>query len=152
MRRIVGCVSVLILSLAVILPFSYCDTIKLDELIGEYSHATDIQRAQLAKHYIYQQMLVSSVIKDVQDWDVFNEATDKGKHYYRVTTEPLKTSEGTPYEIVIFYKDKNKVKDMNKGDKIELEATFLKILDQRLFFSAWFYGEEITPEEKEMFK
>jgi len=91
-------------------------------------------------------------VKNVEEWKTFDEKTDTGEHYYKITTEPKKTADGIPYEILVFYKDKAKVRDINKGEEIKVEGRFLKILNQRLILSVWIYGEELTAADKEKFK
>jgi len=139
------------LFIAMTAPCSYCETITIDELVNQFSHATDVQKAQLEKHYRYEKLNVDGIIKNVEPWDTFDEKTDVGRHYFKVVTEPKKTADGIPYEILVFYKNRDKVKALDKGQEIRLESAYLKIIDQRLIYSVWVYAEDLTPEVKEAF-
>lgn len=151
MNKIFTGILAAILFTAVSASFSYCETITIDELVNQFSHATDVQKSQLDKHYKYEKINVSGTIKNVEPWNTFDERTDVGRHYFKVIMEPRKTADGIPYEILVFYKDKDKVKALDKGQELQLEGTYLKIIDQRLIYSVWVYAEELSAEVKQAF-
>lgn len=132
--------------------FSYCQMIKVDDLVGQYSKATDVQRPQIRDMYKYKTMEVSGIIKDILDWDTFDERTDTAGRYYRVLIIPQRTRDGIFYEVSIFYKDKSKVEPLAKGQDIKVSGTFMKIIDETGSFAVWVYAGELTPEDKMMFQ
>ena len=130
--------------------FSYCEDIAIENLVSQYSHATDLQRTQLDKHFKYGKVRVSGAVQNVEPWNTFSEAKDLSASYYKVTTARKTAADGTPYEIIIFYKNKESVISLNRGEQIDIECTFIKVLDQRLIFSVWMFAEELTDLDKEM--
>ncbi|MBI4708065.1 MAG: hypothetical protein HY761_09100 [Candidatus Omnitrophica bacterium] len=131
--------------------FSFCQTMNVDDLIGQYSKATEIERGQIEDTYRYKEISSNVTIKDVIDWATFDERTDKGEHFYKVVTEPQMSKAGIPYGILIFFKDKNKVEQFVKGQKIETTGSLIKIVDEVGSFSVWLYAGGLTPEDKIMF-
>lgn len=152
MRIMMRCVMAAMVLTALAAPYACGETVTIDELVAQYKHATDVQRTQLDKHFKHATLAVNGMVKNVEPWNVFDERTDTGANYYQVVTEARKTTDGTPYEILVFYKDQAKVRDLNKGQAIQLDGTFLKIIDQRLIYSVWVYGEELGAAEKEIFR
>ncbi|MDD5634940.1 MAG: hypothetical protein PHW46_06665, partial [Candidatus Omnitrophica bacterium] len=75
-----------ILFLTAAVPFCYCESITVDELIAQYSQATDIQRAQIESTYKYKTISVSGVIENVENWDIYDERNETKGRYYKVTT------------------------------------------------------------------
>jgi len=129
---------------------SYCEAAGLDEIVGQYNSATEVQRPQVEGQYRYKQVPVDGMIKDVLGWDEFDERTDRGGQYYKVVTLPKVTSGGVMYDIQIFYKDKASVKPLSKGQVIELEATLLKIVDNIGSYTVWVFGDKLSDEDKAM--
>lgn len=52
--------------------------------------------------------------------------------------------------MLVFYKDKARIESLNKGQKIEVSGSFIKIFDQIGLFSVWIYADNLTPEDKVM--
>lgn len=130
--------------------FCYCETVEIDDLIEKYSGATELTRVQIENTYKNKTISVGGTIKDVVDWDTFDERTDTKAHYYKVIIDPRTSRSGIIYETLIFYKDKAKVEAFNKGQNIEIRGIFVRIIDEVGSFSVWVYGDELTPEDKVM--
>ncbi len=151
MRRIAKTIFIAV-SFLMLTTFSYCEMISVDELVGQYSNATEIQRQQIEAKCKYNAMAVSGVIKDVVDWNTFDERTETTGHYYKVITETQTAKTGISYEISILYKDKSKVVPLIKGQEIKAEGTLIKIINEASLISIWVYMDELTPEDKVMFE
>lgn len=151
MRRIAKTIFIAV-SFLMLTTFSYCEMISVDELIGQYSNATEIQRQQIEAECKYNTIAVSGVIKDVVDWNTFDERTETTGHYYKVITETQTAKTGISYEISILYKDKSKVVSLIKGQEIKAEGTLIKIINEVSLISIWVYMDELTPEDKVMFE
>ena len=50
------------------------------------------------------------------------------------------------------YKDKEKLKDISKGETISKDGTIINIVDERLQISVWLYEDELTAKDRELFK
>lgn len=149
-RMIKGIIAILFLIAAA--SFSYCEEISIEDLVSQYRHATDIQKAQLADHFRYSKMYASGAVQNVESWNAFDENKVKSVYYYRVTTMPQTAEDGTQYEINVLFKDEDQAKLIDKGQEIHVEGTFLKIIDERLIVSVWILSGEMTDLDKEMLK
>ena len=138
------------LFLTLIARYFYSAVPTAPQLVGEYKHATNLQRKQLDKHYKYAPASVEGTVKNVEDWNCFDERTDKKALYYRVVTTPQTTPEGAQYQVYVIYKDMNKAKKINEGQKINMEGALLRVVDEKIQFSVWVYADELTPEDKVM--
>lgn len=151
MRRTVIIIFVSALYLICAASHSYCETVNIDELIGQYSEATGVQRPGIENAYRYKDIKLSGIVKDVRDWNTFDERTDTSALYYRVVTEQQATMGGVNYEALIFYKDKASVEPLSKGQKIEAGGALLKIVDEVGSFSVWVFAGSPSDEDKVMF-
>ncbi|MCX5678697.1 MAG: hypothetical protein NTY76_06275 [Candidatus Omnitrophica bacterium] len=152
MRRAIKSIFAAVLFLTLASSFSYCETISVDELVTRYVNATEVQRQQIESEYRYKTISVSGTIKDVIDWNTFDEKTDTAGHYYKVITESKTAKAGISYEISILYKDKAKVEPLSKGQEIKTDGTFIKIINEINLLSILVYTDELTPEDKVMFE
>jgi hypothetical protein len=152
MKQIIKSIFAAVIFLTLTASFSYCETISVDDLVARYIGATEVQRQQIESEYRYKAISVSGVIKDVVDWNTFDEKTDTPGHYYKVITEPKTAKAGISYEISILYKDKAKVEPLSKGQEIKTDGTFIKIINEINLLSILIYTEELTPEDKVMFE
>lgn len=144
---------IIILSMVLIMSMPYvCEAIDVEELVDQYGKLTDLQKTDYVNKYKNEPVSFSAVVSDVKPSDTFDERTDTSQHYYKILTDVRTTKAGNPYDVVVFYKDVNNVKDINKGQKIEKEGRLLTIIDQRLDLSIWLYEESLTQEEKAVFK
>jgi len=147
MIKIYKIVSIIIIALAAC-SFAYCETVTMEELVDQYSHATDIQKAELEKHFMGSKIAGSGTVENVGEYDFFDVTNDTGGKYYKVLALQQETLNKVPYQIIFLYKDKDNVKDISRGQKIEKEANIVKILDERLQISVWLYDGELTQKEK----
>lgn len=130
--------------------FSYCETVNVDDLVGQYNSATGAQRLQVENAYKYKTVSVVGTVRNVKDWETFDERTDTTGLYYKVITETQMTGGGISYQLMIFYKDKNKADALDKGQAINTSGAFVKIIDEIGIFSVWVYADELTAEDKVM--
>ena len=151
MTRIYKIIPMIIIALAVC-SFGYCETVNMEELVDQYSHATDLQKTELEKHFMGSRIAGSGVVENAGEYDFFDITDDTGGKYYKVLTVQQETMNKVPYQVVFLYKDKDSVKDISKGQKIEKEGNIVKIIDERLQISVWLYDGELTQKEKELFK
>ena len=126
--------------------------IEVEQFVDQFNKQTDLQKNQFANDCKNESISVSGIVNDVKEVNTFDETSETSKRYYKVITDVQNTKQGNPYEVVLIYKDFDKVKDVNKGQKIEKEGKVLMIIDQRLYLSIWVYEEDLTPEEKAAFK
>lgn len=152
MRQVIKSIFMAALFLILTPSFSYCETISVDDLVARYINATEVQRRQIEAEYRYNTITASGIIKDVIDWNTFDEKTGTSGHYYKVITEPQAAKAGISYEISILYKDKAKVESFSKGQEIKIDGTFIKIINEIDLLSILVYTDELTPEDKVMFE
>jgi hypothetical protein len=120
-------------------------------LVDQFKKATDLQQQSLITDAKDKNISSKGVVKNAEEYRTFNLNTDTGAQYYRVITETQTTPSGNPYIVSFFYKDKDEVEDVNKGQAIEKTGALLKIFDERLWVSVWIYAGKIGPEEELMF-
>jgi hypothetical protein len=132
--------------------FSYCAsaTLDIDELVDRYGAATGVQRPKIEGANRYKVIAAIAVIKDVLDWNTFDKASSRPGRYYKVVTEQQATKAGTLYRVIIYYKDEAKVKNLVKGQRINIDGTFVKINDDIGSFSVWVFADKLTAEDKVM--
>lgn len=131
---------------------SLAQDIGITELVDKYSKDTDIQRAAITGEYLGKNITVSGTVADVRNEDTFDIVNDVKRYYYKVITEPENTPAGNSYRAILIYKDKAKVENINKGQKITFGGNIIKVLDERLYLSVWLSADDLTPAEKELFK
>jgi hypothetical protein len=144
-----------ILTIAIILslvPCSYCANISITELVDQYQHATDLQKRELEKTFIGKTISASGAVENVGEYNFFDINTDTGESYYRVITRQQETAAKTPYQVIFMYKDKEKLKNLSKGEAMNKEGVIINIVDERLQISVWIYEDELTAKDRELFK
>ena len=151
MKRIFG---IILIALAMIsIPaIAYCENVNIAEFVDNYKHATDIQRQELENNFIGRRASGSGTVENVGEYDFFDISNDTSGKYYKVLTEQRETANKIPYQIIFLYKDKDKVRDINRGEQIEREGNITKIVDERLQIAVWIYDGELTQREKDLFK
>ena len=132
--------------------FSYCADVNIGELVDQYKHATDLQRQELEKNFIGNKISVSGTVENVGQYDFFDVSNDTGGIYYKVLLQQETTQNKVPYQVVLLYKDKESVKDINRGQAMEKEGNIVKIVDERLQIAVWIYNGELTDRERQLFK
>ena len=140
---------VIILSIASI---GYCADVNIGELVDQYKHATDLQRQELEKNFIGKKISASGTVENVGQYDFFDVSNDTGGIYYKVLLQQETTQNKVPYQVVLLYKDKESVKDINRGQIMEKEGNIVKIVDERLQIAVWIYNGEFTDRERQLFK
>lgn len=130
----------------------YCADVNIAELVDQYKHATDLQRQELEKNFIGKRTTGSGTIENVGEYDFFDIINDTGGKYYKVLTLQKETANKVPYQIVFLFKDKDRVRDMNRGEMIEKEGSIMKVVDERLQIAVWVYEGELTSRERDLFK
>jgi len=148
MRKII-LVAAIIMSVAT---YSYCASIKIDELADQYQHATDVQKKELEKNFLGKKITGRGIVDNVSEYNFFDINTDTGENYYRVITRQQETVGKTPYEVIFMYKDKDKVNNISRGENLEKEGTLINIVDERLQIAVWIYEDELTQKDKELFQ
>jgi len=145
----------LILTIAMVLgmaSYSYGASISIGELVDQYQHATDLQKRELEKNFIGKTISAGGTVENVAEYNFFDINTDTGQTYYRVITRQQETAAKTPYQVVFMYKDKEKLKDLSKGEAISKEGIMINIVDERLQISVWIYEDALTSRDRELFK
>jgi hypothetical protein len=148
MRKIIS-LAVIILS---IVSIGYCADINIGEVVDQYKHATDLQRQELEKSFIGKKISTGGVVENAGEYDFFDISNDTGGKYYKVLLKQQETANKVPYQVVFLYKDRNSVKDINRGQTLEKEGNIVKIVDERLQIAVWIYNGELTDRERELFK
>ncbi|MDP3729939.1 MAG: hypothetical protein Q8R14_00225 [Candidatus Omnitrophota bacterium] len=145
-----------IISLAVIVlliaSIGYSADANIGELVDQYKHATDLQRQDLEKNFIGKKISASGTVENVGRYDFFDISNDTGGVYYKVLLQQQITQNKVPYQVVLLYKDKDSVRDIDRGQEMEKEGNIVKIVDERLQIAVWIYNGELTDRERELFK
>lgn len=148
MMKIIS-LAVIILSIA---SFGYCADANIGDLVDQYKHATDLQRQELEKSFVGKEISVSGTVENVGQYDFFDISNDTGGKYYKVLLQQQETANKVPYQVVSLYKDKESVRDINRGQAMEKKGNIVKIVDERLQIAVWIYNGELTDRERELFK
>ena len=131
---------------------SYSEELPMGKIVDQFKQATDVQRDELRDFYKDREALGYGTVENVRDYNSFDEVNDIERNYYEIITAVQKTAAGNPYKVIFVYKNKDKVKSIDRGQVIERRANILRVIDERLWISVWLYEGEFTPEEKEQFK
>lgn len=132
--------------------FGYCADVNIEELVDQYKHATDLQRQELEKNFTGKKISASGTVENVGQYDFFDISNDTGGIYYKVLLQQEITQNKVPYQVVLLYKDKESVKDINRSQTMDKEGNIVKIVDERLQIAVWIYNGELTDRERELFK
>ena len=151
MRISIKSVSVALVALF-IASFGYSANVNIGELVDQYKHATDLQRQELEKNFIGKKISASGIVENVGQYDFFDISNDTGGIYYKVLLQQQVTQNNVPYQVILLYKDKDGVKDINRGQAMEKEGNIVKIVDEKLQVAVWVYNGELTDRERELFK
>jgi hypothetical protein len=129
---------------------SFAQNQNINALVNKFYKATDVQREQILQENLGNDYLGSGIITNVAEYDFFDTGTDFKARYYQVSTQLQKTG-NIPFQLIFLYKDRDKVKDINKGDKFQAQGKILRILDERLQITIWILCGELTEKEKILF-
>ena len=130
----------------------YCADVNIGELVDQYKHATDLQRQELEKNFIGKKISAVGTVENVGQYDFFDISNDISGIYYKVLLQQELTQNKIPYQIVFLYKDRDAVKDIDRGQAMEKEGNIVKIVDERLQIAVWIYNGELTDRERQLFK
>jgi len=145
-------ISSILVTILLITSIGYSADVNIGELVDQYKHATDLQRQELEKNFIGKKISAVGTVENVGQYDFFDISNDTGGMYYKVLLQQEATQNNVPYQIVFLYKDKDIVKDINRGQAIEKEGNIVKIIDERLQIAVWIYNGELTDRERQLFK
>lgn len=106
-------------------------------LVDRFYEATEVQRDEVRKLYIGENIIAGGIVSNVEDSRFFNTKDRVRENYFTVKTEVQNTGEGNPYQVVFFYKNADDVKNLNKGEGIEKYGRLLKIVDRGLWIYLW---------------
>lgn len=131
---------------------SYCESIKAEKLVDQFYKETDLEKAHFAQTYKDDKIIVSAEVRDVKEEDTFDVVNDIKRRYYKVVTKTQKTAGDNDYAVILIYKNADKVRDIAKGQWVTKEGKLLRVVDEGLLLSVWLYEENLTKEERELFK
>ena len=131
---------------------SYCKALDAGELVDNFQNATDLQKDQIVKDNLNKEILSRGSVVNVGEYDFFDVTNDIKGIYYQVTTELQKTKNNILYQLIFLFKDRDKVKDIEKGQNIEMSGKIIRIIDERLQISLWLFCGELTENDKALFK
>jgi len=151
MRRMAK-ITVVISAAMVIATAAYCQGITIDELVDQFQHGTDLQKQQLEDNYLGKKISARGLVENVSEYNFFDINTDTGENYFRVITYQQETTAKTPYQVIFIYKNKDRLKDISRGEVMDQEGTIINIVDERLQISVWIYEDELTPRDKMLFR
>ncbi|MCU0651941.1 MAG: hypothetical protein MUC39_03255 [Candidatus Omnitrophica bacterium] len=130
---------------------AYTGISDIAELVDTFQKATDLQRNQILQDNLGQEISTSGIVSNVSEYNFFNTASDSGKTYFQASTELQKTKINTPYEVIFLFKDKDKIKDINKGWTMQQSGKIIRILDERLQITVWLLCADLTEDDKTLF-
>jgi hypothetical protein len=151
MKKILGVIFIASLFLG-FCAVSRCENVNIQELVDQYKHATDLQKQELDRNFIGKRITGSGIVENVGEYDFFDISNDTGGKYYKVLALQQETANKVPYQLIFLYKEKDRVKDINRGERIEKESNIMKIIDERLQIAVWIYDGELTSRELDLFK
>lgn len=120
-------------------------------LIDQLVQSSQIQKDTIISQNIGKRIIGGGTVADVKDYDTFDETTNTKATYYEVMTDVQNTNAGNPYQVIFFYKNKDDALKFNRGERLVLEGSVLKIFDNRLWMELWLFPGELGPQEQTMF-
>lgn len=120
-------------------------------LIDQLIQSSQIQKEAIISQNIGKRIIGGGTVLDVKAYDTFDGRTNTKATYYEVTTDVQNTDAGNPYQVIFFYKNKEDALKFNKGEKLVLEGSVIKIFDNRLWMELWLFPGELGPQEQTMF-
>ncbi len=132
--------------------FSYAETMDAAGLVDSFSKATDLQKDQILKDYLGKDISCGGKVSNAGEYDLFDTTNDLKGTYYQVTTEPQKTKNNVAYQLIFLFKDRDKAKDIDKGQDIQKDGKIIRIIDERLQISVWIFCGELAEKDKALIK
>jgi len=131
--------------------FGYSAGLNIEEVADNFYKATDLQRDQILKDNLGKEISADAKVTNAGEYDFFDTNSDVKGTYYQITTEPQKTKNNVTYQVIFLFKDKNKAKDIDKGQRVQKDGRIIRILDERLQISVWIFCGELTDKDKALF-
>jgi len=144
-----------VFSLVLIMGFGRCAYsagIGIEELVDSFYKATDLQREQILKDNLGKEVSASAKVSNAGEYDFFDTVNDLKGTYYQVVSEPQKTKDNVTYQLNFLFKDKDKAKDIDKGQTIQKDGKIIRILDERLQISVWIFCGELSVADQALMK
>lgn len=132
--------------------FSYSQALDIGGLVDNFQRATDLQKTQIVKDNLGKEVTAQGTVANAGEYDFFDTVNDFKGTYYQVSTQQEKTKNNTPYQLIFLFKDKDKAKDIDKGQNIQQTGKIIRISDERLQISVWLLCGELTESDKALFK
>lgn len=152
MKKIIKTCALLLTLTFGIIGFSYAAATDIAELVDSFQKATDLQRDQILEDNLGKEVTASGTVSNVGEYDFFDVATDFKGAYYQVSLEQQKTKNNTPYQLIILFKDKDTVKDIDKGQGFQKDGKIIRINDERLQIAVWLFYGSLTEGDKTLFQ
>ena len=131
---------------------SYCAQMDIADLVDKFQNATDLQKDQILADNLGKEITAGGVVINAGEYDFFDTVNDIKGTYYQVGTEQQKTKNNTLYQLIFLFKDKDKAKDIDKGQLIQKDGSLIRITDERLQIAVWIFCGELTDSDKALFK
>ncbi len=150
-KILVGCLFSFVFALG-IGGLAYSETMDIGGLVDNFSKATDLQRDQILKDNLGKKVSASGKVSNVGEYDLFDTSNDLKGTYYQASTEPQKTKNNVVYQLIFLFKDKDKAKDIDKGQNIQKDGKIIRIIDERLQISVWIFCGELAENDKSLIR
>jgi hypothetical protein len=152
MKKIIKIFTFFLTFVLVVISFSYTAQMNIAELVDNFQKATDLQKNQILNDNLGKEISASGKVANVSEYDFFETVNDIKGTYYQVSTEQQKTRNGVPYQVILLFKDKESVKDIDKGQSIQKDGKIIKIDDERLQIAVWLLCGDLSEKDKTLFK
>lgn len=152
MKRILSVLMFFLIFIFGVLSLSYSKPIEIEGLVDNFQKATDLQRDQILKDNLGKEVSANGIVSNVGEYDFFDIVNDLKGTYYQVSLEQQKTKDSVLYQVILLFKDKDKVKDIDKGESIQKDGKIIRIIDERLQIAVWLLCDELTETDKALFK
>lgn len=152
MKKIIKTFAFVLIFTFSIISFSYTAPVSIAELVDNFQKATDLQKSQILQDNFGKEISASGTVSNAGEYDFFDTVNDIKGAYYQVSTQQQKTQNGTLYQVILLFKDKDSVKDIDKGETIQKDGKIIKIEDERLQIAVWLFCGELSEKEKDLFK
>jgi hypothetical protein len=133
---------------------TYCqgETSNIEGLVEDFQKATGLQREQILNDNLGKEISTSAIATNVEEYNFFDTASGIKNTYYQVSTEKQKTKNNTTYQLIFLFKDKEKVKDIDKSQLIHKDGKIIRIIDERLQITIWVLCGDLAEGDKALFK
>lgn len=130
----------------------YCGGMDIGSLVDDFSKATDLQRDKMLQDYLGKEISAGGVIINAGEYDFFDIVNDFKGTYCQVSTTQQKTKNNQPYQVIFLFKNKDKAKDLDRGQNIQKDGLIMRIEDERLQIAVWLFCGDLTESDKALFK